>query len=160
MSMKTDYSTDITDISKEFSTVLTTFKEKFIDYYKNLDSSSSRNDFDIAKNNLNDEIKKMYELKATIINGINSVNTANGDLEEKMASDENKLKELSGDYEQQTGNSSKILISDSKEKYKIQYVANITMFFGIALMVWTFSFLIKNKSSSVSSTSQRQSFRR
>jgi hypothetical protein len=158
--MKTDYSTDIDNISNEFSTVLTTFKEKFVDYYKNMNSTSVKNDFDAAKNNLNDEITKMYNLKATINTGISSVNSNNGDLEEKISSDEDKLKGLTDDYEQQTGNGSKILISDTTEKYKIQYVANITMFFGIALMVWTFSFLIKNSSSPVSSSLPRQSFRR
>ena len=158
--MKIDYSTDIDNISKNFPTVLTTFKEKFVDYYKNLDSTSSQNDFDEAKKDLDDKIEEMYDLKKTIMSTIRSVNNNNNndDLEERISSEEDNLKDLSDDYEQQSGNSSKMLISDIKEKYKIQYVANITMFFGIAAMIWAFSSLTKNSSSSVSSS--RSSFRR
>jgi hypothetical protein len=37
-------------------------------------------------------------------------------------------------------------VNDAKEKYKIQYVANITMFLGIAGMVGLFYSFMKNKS--------------
>lgn len=142
----TDYSTQIDSISTEFSSVLNTFKEKFIDYYSNLDSTSSQNNYDVAKNNLSDEITKMYQLKATIITSVSGVNTIINDLEQKMGMDESKLKELSDDYQEQTGDSSTMLVNDAKEKYKIQYVANITMFLGIAGMVGLFYSFMKNKS--------------
>jgi len=153
MSIKTDYSKDIDNIYKEFSTVLATFKEKFVDYYKNLDSTK---DFDNAKMNLTDEITKIYNLKSTIMISIRSVNNNNGDLEERISSEEDNLKDLSDDYEQQTGNSSKMLISDIKEKYKIQYVANISMFLGIVIMSLIFYSFLKNGSSGSSGSSFRR----
>lgn len=158
MSIKTDYSTDIDNIYKEFSSVLATFKEKFIDYYKNLDSTKSKNDFDNdnAKRDLDDKITKIFNLKLTIMSGIRSVNNNNGDLEERISSEEDNLKDLSDDYEQQTGNSSKMLISDIKEKYKIQYVANISMFLGIVIMSLIFYSFLKNGSSGSSGSSFRR----
>jgi hypothetical protein len=153
MSIKTDYLTDIDNIYKEFSTVLATFKEKFIDYYKNLDSTKSKNNFDNAKTNLTDKITKIYNLKSTIMSSIRSVNNNNGDLEENLGISETEIKDLSDDYEQQTGNSSKMLISDIKEKYKIQYVANISMFLGIVIMSLIFYSFLKNGSSGSSGSS-------
>jgi hypothetical protein len=153
MSIKTDYLTDIDNIYKEFSSVLDTFKEKFIDYYKNLDSTKSKNDFDNAKTNLTDKITKIYNLKSTIMSSIRSVNNNNGDLEENLGISETEIKDLSDDYEQQTGNSSKMLISDIKEKYKIQYVANISMFLGIVIMSLIFYSFLKNGSSGSSGSS-------
>lgn len=155
----TNYSSQIDSMSKDFSTILTTFKEKFVDYYSNLNSTSSQNNYDAAKNNLNDEISKMYNLKSSIMTSISIANNNNGDLEKKIGLDEDNIKMMTDQYEQQTGNSSETLISDAKEKYKIQYVANISMFFGIAAMIWIFSSFMKNSSSSVSSSSMPK-FRR
>ena len=152
----TDYSTQIDSISTEFSTILDNFTNSFIDYYKNLDSTSSQNNFDVAKNSLSDEITKMYQLKATIMNKMSAVNTTINDLENTIGADEEKIKELSDDYEEQTGDSSKILVNDAKEKYKIQYVANITMFLGIAGMVGLFYSFMKNGSTAQSAMSLRR----
>jgi hypothetical protein len=152
----TDYSSEIDTMSTEFSNVLKTFKEKFVDYYSNLDSTSSQNNYDVAKNDLTDEITKMYQLKATIMSSLNGVNKSINDLEENMGTDESKLKELSDDYEEQTGDSSKMLVNDAKEKYKIQYVANITMFLGIAGMVGLFYSFMKNGSNTQSPMSLRR----
>jgi hypothetical protein len=146
MSIKTDYSKDIDNIYKEFSTVLATFKEKFVDYYKNLDDATASNDFDDAKRDLDDKITQMYNLKKTIMSTIRSVNNNNDDLEENLGISETEIKDLSDDYEQQSGNSSKMLISDIKEKYKIQYVANISMFLGIVIMSLIFYSFMKNNS--------------
>jgi hypothetical protein len=151
-----DYSTKIDSISTEFSTILDNFTNSFIDYYKNLDSTASQNNFDVAKNSLTDEITKMYKLKATIMSSLSGANASINDLEEKMGTDESKLKELSDDYEEQTGDSSKMLVNDVKEKYKIQYVANITMFLGIAGMVGFFYSFMKNGSTTQSPMSLRR----
>ena len=156
--METDYSTNITNISTQFSTVLATFKEKFVYYYKNLEDDTASTDFNKAKKDLYDKIEEMYGLKKTIMNSIGTLNTNINTLQDKLGTSETEITGMSDDYEQQSGNSSKMLISDMKEKYKIQYVANITMFFGIAAMIWAFSSLTKNSSSSVSSS--RSSFRR
>jgi len=144
----TDYSTQIDSISTEFSTILDNFTNSFIDYYKNLDSTSSQNNYDVAKNNLTYKIGDIYNLKATIMNRISGVNTSINDLEEKIGDDEGKIKELSDNYQQQTGDSSSMLVSDAKEKYKIQYVTNITMFLGIVGMVGLFYSFMKNGSTS------------
>jgi len=152
----TDYSSEIDTMSTEFSNVLKTFKEKFVEYYSNLDSTLSQNNYDVAKNDLTDEITKMYQLKATIMSSLNGVNKSINDLEENMSTDESKLKELSDDYEEQTGDSSKMLVNDAKEKYKIQYVANITMFLGIAGMVGLFYSFMKNGSNTQSPMSLRR----
>ena len=152
----TDYSSEIDTMSTEFSNVLKTFKEKFVDYYSNLDSSSSQNNYDVAKNDLTDEITKMYQLKATIMSSLSGVNKSINDLEEKMGTDESKLKELSDDYQEQTGDSSKMLVNDAKEKYKIQYVANITMFLGIVGMIGFFYSFMKNGSTTQSPMSLRR----
>lgn len=156
MAEKTDYSTDIDTISKEFSTVLTTFKEKFINYYQNLYSQISQNNYDAAKSNLSTKIEDIYALKSVINSSISSINTNNGDLEENLNSDEGKLNKLYDNYEQQTGNSSKMLISDAKEKYKIQYVSNISMFFGIVIMSLIFYSFLQNGSSGSSGSSFRR----
>jgi alanyl-tRNA synthetase len=141
-----DYSSEIDSVSTDFSNVLKTFKEKFVDYYSNLDSTSSQNNYDVAKNELTDKISDIYTLKATIMGSINSVNKTMNDLEKTIGSDESKLKELTDNYKEKTGDSSKMLISDAKEKYKIQYVANITMFLGITGMIGLFYSLMKNNS--------------
>jgi phage-related protein len=141
-----DYSTKIESISSKFSTILDNFVKAFIDYYKNLDSTSSQNNFDVAKNSLSDEITKMYQLKATIMSSLSGVNKSMNDLEQKLGVGEGKINDLSDDYQEQTGDSSKILVNDAKEKYKIQYVANITMFLGIAGMVGLFYSFMKNGS--------------
>jgi hypothetical protein len=141
-----DYSTKIESISSKFSTILDNFTNSFIDYYKNLDSTSSQNNFDVAKNSLTNEITKIYQLKATIMSSLSGVNTSINDLEQKLGVGEGKINDLSDDYQQQTGNSSKILVNDAKEKYKIQYVANITMFLGITGMVGLFYSFMKNGS--------------
>jgi hypothetical protein len=141
-----DYSTKIDSISSEFSSILDNFTNSFIDYYKNLDSTTSQNNYDVSKNSLTNEITKIYQLKASIMNNLNGVNKSINDLEKKLGVGEDKLKELSDDYQEQTGDSSKILVNDAKEKYKIQYVANITMFLGIAGMVGLFYSFMKNKS--------------
>jgi len=143
-----DYSTKIDSISIEFSTILDNFTNSFIDYYKNLDSTSSQNNFDVAKNSLTDEITKMYQLKATIMSSLSGVNKSMNDLEQKLGVGEGKINDLSDDYQEQTGDSSKILVNDAKEKYKIQYVANITMFLGIAGMVALFYSFMRNGTSS------------
>jgi phage-related protein len=150
-----DYSTKIDSISTDFSTILDNFTNSFIDYYKNLDSTSSQNNFDVAKNSLTDEITKMYQLKATIMSSLSGVNKSMNDLEQKLGVGEGKINDLSDDYQEQTGDSSKILVNDAKEKYKIQYVANITMFLGIAGMVGLFYSFMKN-----GSTAQPMSLRR
>jgi hypothetical protein len=74
------------------------------------------------------------------------VNTSINNLENIIGNDEDKLKKLSVDYKEQTGDSSKMLVNDTKEKYKIQYVANITMLLGIIVMIWTFYSFTKNNS--------------
>jgi len=150
-----DYSTKIDSISSEFSSILDNFTNSFIDYYKNLDSTTSQNNYDVSKNSLTNEITKIYQLKASIMNNLNGVNKSINDLEQKLGIGEDKLKELSDDYQEQTGDSSKILVNDAKEKYKIQYVANITMFLGIAGMVGLFYSFMKN-----GSTAQPMSLRR
>ena len=144
----TDYSTQIDSNSSDFSTILDNFTNSFIDYYKNLDSTSSQNNFDVAKNSLTDEITKMYQLKATIMSSLSGVNKSMNDLEQKLGVGEGKINDLSDDYQEQTGDSSKILVNDAKEKYKIQYVANITMFLGIAGMVGLFYSFMRNGTSS------------
>lgn len=156
MAIKTDYSTDIATISTEFSTILENFVTAFIDYYKNLDSTLLQNKFNDAKNSLSDEITKMYQLKATIMNKMSGVNTSINDLEQKLGVGEGKINQLSNVYEEQTGDSSKILVNDAKEKYKIQYVANITMFLGIAGMVGLFYSFMKNGSTAQSGMSLRR----
>jgi len=123
-----DYSTKINSISTDFSTILDNFTNSFIDYYKNLDSTSSQNNFDVAKNSLTTKITDIYNLKATILNKMTIVNTTINELEQKLGIGEGKINDLSDDYQEQTGDSSKMLVNDAKEKYKIQYVANITMF--------------------------------
>jgi len=143
-----DYSSKIDAVSTDFSNVLKTFKEKFVDYYSNLDSTSSQNNYDVAKNELTDKISDIYTLKATIMGSINSVNKTMNDLEKTIGSDESKLKELTDSYKEKTGDSSKMLISDAKEKYKIQYVANITMFLGITGMIGLFYSFMRNGTSS------------
>ena len=137
---------------------MATVKEKFVYYYKNLEDDTASTDFNKAKKDLYDKIEEMYGLKKTIMNSIGTLNTNINTLQDKLGTSETEITGMSDDYEQQSGNSSKMLISDMKEKYKIQYVANITMFFGIAAMIWAFSSLTKNSSSSVSSS--RSSFRR
>jgi hypothetical protein len=127
---------------------LDNFTNSFIDYYKNLDSTTSQNNYDVSKNSLTNEITKIYQLKASIMNNLNGVNKSINDLEKKLGVGEDKLKELSDDYQEQTGDSSKILVNDAKEKYKIQYVANITMFLGIAGMVGLFYSFMRNGTSS------------
>jgi hypothetical protein len=141
-----DYSTKIDSISTDFSTILDNFTNSFIDYYKNLDSTSSQNNFDVAKNSLTTKITDIYNLKATILNKMTIVNTTINELEEKLGIGEGKINDLSDDYQQQTGDSSKMLVNDAKEKYKIQYVANITMFLGIAGMIGLFYSFMKNGS--------------
>ena len=143
-----DYSTKIDSISTDFSTILDNFTNSFIDYYKNLDSTSSQNNFDVAKNSLTTKITDIYNLKATILNKMTIVNTTINDLEQKLGIGEGKINDLSDDYQEQTGDSSKILVNDAKEKYKIQYVANITMFLGIAGMVGLFYSFMKNGTTS------------
>jgi len=143
-----DYSTKIDSISTDFSTILDNFTNSFIDYYKNLDSTSSQNNFDVAKNSLTTKITDIYNLKATILNKMTIVNTTINDLEQKLGIGEGKINDLSDDYQEQTGDSSKMLVNDAKEKYKIQYVANITMFLGIAGMVGLFYSFMKNGTSS------------
>jgi hypothetical protein len=143
-----DYSTKINSISSDFSTILDNFTNSFIDYYKNLDSTSSQNNFDVAKNSLTTKITDIYNLKATILNKMTIVNTSINELEEKLGIGEGKINDLSDDYQDQTGDSSKMLVNDAKEKYKIQYVANITMFLGIAGMVGFFYSFMKNGTSS------------
>jgi hypothetical protein len=151
----TDYSTQINSKSNEFSTILDNFTNSFVNYYKNLDSTSSQNNFDLAKNNLSDEITKMYQLKKSIMTSLSGVNTSINDLEQKLGVGEGKINDLSDDYQEQTGDGSKMLVNDAKEKYKIQYVANITMFLGIAGMVGLFYSFMKN-----GSTAQPMSLRR
>lgn len=141
----TDFSTQIDSISSEFTTILDKFTNSFIDYYKNLDSTTSQNNYGMSKNNLTDEITKMYALKATIMSSMSGVNTSTNDLEKTIGAHETKLKELTDNYQEQTGDSSKILVNDAKEKYKIQYVANITMFLGIVGMISLFYSFMKNK---------------
>ncbi len=143
-----DYSTKIDSISTEFSTILDNFTNSFIDYYKNLDSTASQNNYDVAKNSLTDEITKIYQLKASIMSNLSGINKSMNDLEQKLGVGEGKINDLSDDYQQQTGDSSKILVNDAKEKYKIQYVANITMFLGIAGMVGLFYSFMKNGTTS------------
>ena len=143
-----DYSTKINSISTDFSTILDNFTNSFIDYYKNLDSTSSQNNFDVAKNSLTTKITDIYNLKATILNKMTIVNTTINDLEQKLGIGEGKINDLSDDYQEQTGDSSKMLVNDAKEKYKIQYVANITMFLGIAGMVGLFYSFMKNGTTS------------
>jgi hypothetical protein len=143
-----DYSTKIDSISTDFSTILDNFTNSFIDYYKNLDSTSSQNNFDVAKNSLTTKITDIYNLKATILNKMTIVNTTINDLEQKLGIGEGKINDLSDDYQEQTGDSSKMLVNDAKEKYKIQYVANITMFLGIAGMVGLFYSFMKNGTTS------------
>lgn len=152
----TDYSSEIDTKSNEFSSVLKTFKEKFVDYYSNLDSTSSQNNYEVAKNDLTDKIGDIYNLKATIMNSLGSVNKSINDLEQKLGVGEGKINELSDDYQEQTGDSSKMLVNDAKEKYKIQYVANITMFLGIAGMVGLFYSFMKNGSTTQSAMSLRR----
>jgi predicted nucleic acid-binding Zn-ribbon protein len=142
----TDYSTQIDSISTDFSTSLDNFTKSFVEYYKNLDSTTSQNNYDVAKNSLSDEITKMYQLKASIMNSMSDVNTSMNDLEKTIGTDESKLKEMTQNYQQQTGDSSNMLANDAKEKYKIQYVANITMFLGIVGMITLFYSFMKNKS--------------
>lgn len=143
-----DYSTKINSISTDFSTILDNFTNSFIDYYKNLDSTSSQNNFDAAKNSLTTKITDIYNLKATILNKMTIVNTTINELEQKLGIGEGKINDLSDDYQEQTGDSSKMLVNDAKEKYKIQYVANITMFLGIAGMVGLFYSFMKNGTTS------------
>ncbi len=143
-----DYSTKINSISTDFSTILDNFTNSFIDYYKNLDSTSSQNNFDVAKNSLTTKITDIYNLKATILNKMTIVNTTINELEQKLGIGEGKINDLSDDYQEQTGDSSKMLVNDAKEKYKIQYVANITMFLGIAGMVGLFYSFMKNGTTS------------
>jgi septal ring factor EnvC (AmiA/AmiB activator) len=139
-----DYSSEIDSISNDFSNVLDSFKTTFVNYYKNMDSTEDQNNFSFAKNNLKDKITEMYDLKEEMLKNISVMNDSINDLEEKINSSETEINKINDNYEAETNNGSKILVSDAIEKYKIQHVANITMFLGIVAMVGTFYSFTKN----------------
>jgi len=141
MSGITDYSTDIKNANTKFTTNLADFKEAYVEYYKNTESTTEESEYNTAKSNLIDSIKDIFSLKEKIMSGTDSLNAKIEKLEkleDQIKEEEKKINGLTDKYNSVRGDTSTLMFGDSKNTYNLQYTSNIILFIGILILMRTF----------------------
>lgn len=141
MSATKDYSSDIKNANDKFTTILGDFKEAYIEYYKNTESTTEESEYNTAKSNLIDSIKDIFSLKEKIMNGTDSLNAKIKDLEaleDQIRDEEQKINNLTDKYNSVRGDTSTLMFGDSKNTYNLQYTSNTILFIGILILMSTF----------------------
>ena len=128
----------IDTLSKQFSSSLDAFASSYMNYSKNPEYNEYAQIYANNKGNIQSLNAELFvttnDLQTNIDNLINVISNLNSKITVEKAKHtqlQTTLAQLEG-----RGNSSSVLIDNSKELYNVQYISNITIVLGIFFTLW------------------------
>ena len=128
----------IDTISNQFTSTLDAFASSYMNYSKNPEYNEYAQIYANNKGNIQSLNAELFvttnDLQSNIDNLINVISNLNSKItveKTKHTQLQTTLAQLEG-----RGNSSSVLIDNSKELYKVQYISNITIVLGIFFTLW------------------------
>lgn len=128
----------IDTLSNQFSSSLDAFASSYMNYSKNPEYNEYAQIYANNKGNIQSLNAELFvttnDLQSNIDNLINVISNLNSKItveKTKHTQLQTTLAQLEG-----RGNSSSVLIDNSKELYKVQYISNITIVLGIFFTLW------------------------
>jgi hypothetical protein len=136
MANPADYETRIQTLKEQFPSVLSDYKQSYVNVNKYPDLNEYQQIYASSKTNLNTVLSGIFSVKTDITSQLEVLKDKLTDLEKKITYEKSFNTKLNTKYRQLTGdnNGSDIMLDDSKNLYQKQYVANITLFIGIFLL--------------------------
>jgi len=116
------------------------FKDAFVLFHKDTTYNEYQQGYMTSKKNLDDQNAEMYSTVNELQNNITSlhkdIGVKNNQIGVSMG--ENNATAVALTNLDSTNNSSQVLIDNSKEMYKDQYINNITKVLGIFIIIYLF----------------------
>lgn len=127
----------------QFYSALDDYKRADISRKLNPEVEQYQDNFAAAEASLTAVNKNVFVLSNDIQSQTDNLNVSVGDLNEKIAEQRDEWKKLGFDYQQVkgVGGGADLMVNNSRELYKTQYVSNWCMFVGIfliALVIYLF----------------------
>lgn len=128
--------------------VLDDFKKSYVTYKSNPDISEYKANFSNQEAAVNSVNKDLFILTNDIENNINIINSKIVDLNAKIEEQRKLHESLLFHYQQSEGfgEGSKIMIDNTKELYKKQYISNFDLLFGLHILMIAMYFIFLKKS--------------
>jgi hypothetical protein len=122
------------------------FKDAFVLFHKDTSYNEYQQGYMTSKKNLDDQNAEMYSIVNELQNNINSlhkdIGVKNNQIGVSMG--ENNATAVALTNLDSTNNSSQVLIDNSKELYKDQYINNVTKVLGIFIIIYLFFKVFSN----------------
>jgi len=132
----TEYNSRIQTLKEQFSPILSDYKQAYINTNKYPDVNEYQQIYASSKSNLDTVLSGIFSTKTNITSNLETLKDRLLDLDKKITYEKSLNSTLNSQYSQLTGNNngSDVMLNDSKNLYKTQYVANVTLFIGIFLL--------------------------
>lgn len=136
MANPADYNSRIQTLKEQFPSVLSDYKQSYVNVNKYPDLNEYQQIYSSTKSNLNTVLSGIFSVRTEITEQLEVLKDKLTDLEKKITYEKSFNTKLNTQYRQLTGNNngSDIMLDDSKKLYQKQYVANVTLFIGIFLL--------------------------
>jgi hypothetical protein len=143
---KSKYIELIAKFKEQHQGLIDNFKDAFVLFHKDTTYNEYQQGYMTSKQNLDDQNAEMYstvnELQNNIVSLHKDIGVKNSQIGVSAVENSDTavaLTNLDG-----TNNSSQVLIDNSKELYKDQYINNITKIFGIFIIIYLFFKVFSN----------------
>lgn len=122
------------------------FKDAFVLFHKDTTYNEYQQGYMTSKKNLDDQNAEMYSTVNELYNNINSLHKDIGVKNDQIGVSitANNATAIALTNLDSTNNSSQVLIDNSKELYKDQYINNITKVVGIFIIIYLFFKVFSN----------------
>jgi regulator of replication initiation timing len=122
------------------------FKDAFVLFHKDSTYNEYQQGYMTSKQNLDDQNAEMYSTVNELQNNINSLHKDIGVKNNHIgvSMNANNATAIALTNLDSTNNSSQVLIDNSKELYKDQYINNITKVLGIFIIIYLFFKVFSN----------------
>ena len=133
-----DYSTKLKDLQDTLPGILDDFKKYYVFYHKNPDYSEYQSNFENAKNNLNDNITKIFKLSTQVNSSTQNINSKLQHINHNIEKNKEIYSKLKYRvmHLKNSRDTSDILIDEYVTIYNIYYLKNAAIFLGILLEFW------------------------
>jgi hypothetical protein len=151
MTTYTDYNSTIQTLKGQFLSVLSEYKQSYVNATLYPDLNEYQQIYESSKANLNTVLTGIFSVKVDLTNDLEALKNKLMDLDKKITYEKSINSKLNSTYSQVVGNTngSDVMLDDSKNLYHTQYVANVTLFIGIFLLTSVIYKVFKTPANSI-----------
>ena len=132
------YTTQLDTLKSSFPTKLETFRQSYIVHHAHPDSQESANIYAQNKGQITAANTAIFSLKNTVQSETDTINGLTNTLDTRLQTEKSSYTTVLDKLDQKKGKerSAHLLIRESKEGYKYQYMKNVTIIAGDLLLLY------------------------